>query len=260
MKAVKLLLAFVLILGVVVGALYLTGAMGSDDGSNVKDPETFDKMSKLLEEKWNSVDWNSDLYDEFLMDIEQNENKLGTEYKNTLIDRLNEKAIPKLHAAMMGEFAKSDCDNQTIKDYKIYLDKFLETGRVENTKLSEMTGTYNVYQEALTFCSKSITFNPGNGTTWVPLNTQKQNYITKRNNIKAKPYYKNIENIDKIAKFMNNLEANMNTASRGFKDAVAKKIHDKYKSGVGDFLDVKAKFDKEFGTHSSLQGLVDLYI
>ena len=161
---------------------------------------------------------------------------------------------------MMNEFAKADCDNHTIQDYKIYLDKFLETGRIENTKLSEMTGTYDVYQEAMAFCSKSISFNPGNGTTWVPLNTQKQNYIKKRNNIKAKSYYKNIENIDRIANFMNNLEANLNKASSGFKDAVARKIHNVFKSGGGNFLDVKAKFDKEFGKHSLLEGLVDMYI
>ena len=260
MKALKVLLSFILILAVVVGALYLTGAMGGGDGSKVKDPETFNKLSASLDEKWNSVDWNSELYDDFSIDIQQNERKLGSEGMNTLIDKLNEKAIPKLHAAMISEFAKDDCDNQKIQDYKKYLDKLLETGRTDNNNLKEMTGTYNIYQKAIAFCSKSITFDPGNGTTWVPLKTQKQNYINTRNTIKSDPFYKNIQNIKRIADFMNNLDAKMNTAARGFADAVAKKIYNKYKNGGGNFLDVYNKYCKEFGKSSLLEGLAEMYI
>ena len=67
MKAVKLLLSFILILAVVVGALYLTGAMGGDDSSKVKDPETFNKLSASLDEKWNSIDNYLSLQKEYSM-------------------------------------------------------------------------------------------------------------------------------------------------------------------------------------------------
>ena len=260
MKAVKLLLSFIFIFFLVVGALYLTGAMGGDDSSKVKDPETFNKLSASLDEKWNSIDWNSELYDDFLIDIQQNERKLGSEGMNTLIDKLNEKAIPKLHAAMIGEFAKEDCDNQIIQDYKKYLDKLLETGRTDNDNLKEMSNTYTIYQKAIAFCSKSVVFNSGDGTTWTPLKAQKQNYISTRNNIKSDPYYKNIKNIKRIADFMNNLDAKMNAASSGFANAVAHKIYNKYKNGGGNFLDVYAKYCKEFGKNSLLDGLSEMYI
>ena len=228
MKAIKLLLAFVLILGVVVGALYLTGAMGGDDESGGSDPETFKNLSALIDDEWNSVEWNSDLYNKSLMRIEQNEIKLGTGGMNTLIDQLNERAIPKLHTAMMGEFAKSNCDNNIIQSLYKDLEKLKKTGRTENTKFAEMTGTYNVYQKALNFCSKAISFDPGNGTSWVPLNTQKQNYIQTRGNIQKDPYYKNIQNIKRIADGLNGLDARMNAAAVKFSGAVADRIYNYY--------------------------------
>ena len=259
MKALKLLIAFIVILGMVVGALYLTGAMGGDDETGGADPETFNKLSASLDEKWNSVEWNSDLYDECLISLEQDEHKLGTEGMNTLIDKLNEYAIPKLHTAMMGEFAKANCDNNIIQSLNKDLEKLKKTGRTGNTKFTEMTGTYNVYQKALSFCSKPIAFDPGNGTSWVPLNTQKQNYIQTRNAIKGDPYYKNIQNIKRITDSLNGLDAKINAAAANFSSAVADRIYNYYSKNrnYNAFVNTKKTYNSQFGTNQKLENLDD---
>lgn len=264
MKAIKLLLLFILILGVVVGALFLTGALGVEEEVVRTDPETFNDQRDLLNKEWKNAQWDINLYDRCSARIAQSKDKLNEDDLKTLVDQLNEYAIPKLYTAMMEEFAKPGCDDKIIQSLSKDLTKLKDNapGREnKDTMLITMTGTCKVYQDAISLCTKTISFNPGNGVNWTPLETQKNNYRKQRDNIRSDKYFGNIKNINRITEGLNNLETKMNVASKGFADRVADKILKAFSNGKPGFKDVKARYDREFPSNpsSSLNGLARRY-
>ena len=262
MKAIKLILSFVLILGVIVGALYLTGAIGVEEEVIPSDPETFNDQRELLDKEWKNAQWDINLYDRGTARLAQYKDKLNEDDMKTLVDQLNEYAIPKLYSAMMKEFANPNCDDKTIQSLSKDLTKLKSNAPGRENKdsmLITMTGTYKVYQDAISLCSKSISFNPGNGVTWTPLETQKNSFRNIRNNIRGNKYFGNIKNITRISNGLNNLETKMNVAAKGFGDRVADRIIKAFNRGKNGFWEVENRFRREFPSNTSLNELAQRY-
>ncbi len=265
MKIIKLLLSFILILGIVIGILYLTGSFGDSGTGGGSDPKTFAEQSSLLDDEWQTASWDINLYKKGMIRLRQNEEALGEDGMKTLIDKLNEYAIPKLRNTMMKEFAKTDCNASTIETLYKSLEELKSTtpGREKHEGIVEMSGTYKIYKEAMRLCSAKIAFNPGDGTNWTPLANQKKAYLDKRASIKSDPYYKFIQNITDIKNGLNTLDSRLNAAATNFKNDVAQRIIKKYssrKESADEFFRVKSKFQHEFGSHSSLDNLADQFL
>jgi len=261
MKALKLLGIFVIILAVVLGLLYLTGMVGPSQKGGT-DSDEFKSQSEAIDEEWRDTNWDTSLYKRWYYRLNQDEETLGQDGLSILTDKLNEYAIPKLHAAMLEEFSKPDCNKATIDSLTIGLNMILEKSpeRKDNIQLIELLETKKLYEQALGMVSNgTFTFKTGwDGVDkWTPFSTHKSTLLRKRSDIQSNKYYKNIQNITMISEGLKKLEAKISKSLGSYRLQVENAIYSTYSKSYKDsFVSAKQKFEKQFGKSDKLNRLL----
>lgn len=150
-KIFKLILVFVVVLGVIVCAATLPSLFDGDSGPHIQSGETFSKDIKKIESEWSSLgDWDKELFDKQLMRV--NISKYSSSQKMQLQSCCANAAIQVVNGKILGEWGKADCQHATIKKYlnaiNVICAKNVGAKTNENVKLiRKINGVYDQARE-----------------------------------------------------------------------------------------------------------------
>jgi hypothetical protein len=269
MKAVKLILIFVVILAAVVGALWLIpGGNDTDDSSEDKD-QIVQEQEDNLESKFKDADqWNVALYNNVLSSLTYYKKELGSGY-SSLKYRLNKSSLDRIYDEMLAEFSKANCSRMEIERYHSGL-KMVTTD--DNSLANEdeaklLNATYSLYKTALGVANNiglSVGFNKA-AKSWNNFQAYKQKKLAEKSAVKNSPYFKYISNVNDVNAALNSLDGKLDAARNAFKSSLAQAIIHAYSGGEkskSEFFalgQTRDKYKSEFGDNEALKSFVISY-
>ena len=116
MKALKLIIVFVVILGGVVLAAYLAGG-GPGIGISIGEQSDFDVLKNKISKNWTEKgDWDKETFDKNMQLINQSKNDLDGSAK-TLYDQHYNEAVKIVYDKIIAQWASASCSQAVVNKY-----------------------------------------------------------------------------------------------------------------------------------------------
>lgn len=267
MKALKLILIAIVVLGAVVGLLFLSSGESS---SEIKGDKS--KQMSMLKEKingeWDSTsDWDTGLLERDLDMLKQYSQNLGDGYR-TLVDLTGERASHRLDSVMMGEFAKTDCDPNKIEVYGNGLDLLVAKipSYKNDVEVQKLMGILTLYRNIRKLSKRNLGITPRfkfENDSWVSFASHSQNIIKERNGYKQSDFFQYIAHIEDVKTGLAGVEGRLNSAKAQYKQGLATQIMDAYTPKdaqlASRLTQVQGRFQREFGNYAQLDIFVQNY-
>ena len=167
MKILKLLGIFIVVLGIVIGALYIKSALTDADSDDIKIilPDNVTDQRAEMEDFWNRAeDWDAKHFEAEYSHIQQclHANYIDHAAANQLTSLLCNLVINRMHGLQVGEYHKSDCNIGIVKGYMKGIDAVCQKLSSYNNddRVRQLRNIEKLYDEISTFGRSS--FIPGN--------------------------------------------------------------------------------------------------
>ena len=167
MKILKLLGIFIVVLGIVIGALYIKSALTDADSDDIKIilPDNVTDQRAEMEDFWNRAeDWDSKHFEAEYSHIQQclHANYIDHAAANQLTSLLCNLVINRMHGLQVGEYNKSGCNIGIVKGYMKGIDAVCQKLSSYNNddRVRQLRNIEKLYDEISTFGRSS--FIPGN--------------------------------------------------------------------------------------------------
>ena len=167
MKILKLLGIFIVVLGIVIGALYIKSALTDADSDDIKIilPDNVTDQRAEMEDFWNRAeDWDSKHFEAEYSHIQQclHANYIDHAAANQLTSLLCNLVINRMHGLQVGEYNKSDCNIGIVKGYMKGIDAVCQKLSSYNNddRVRQLRNIEKLYDEISTFGRSSCI--PGN--------------------------------------------------------------------------------------------------
>ena len=269
MKAIKLFLIAVVVVGAIYGLLMLVDGSSRSDSDDGPDKERlFNRLQTEIDENWQDRhSWDASLFEADIDKLQQNKRKLKSRSYNTLLDQLAAYASDLLHQDMMAEFGRPACDSAKIEAYHRDLDYFLSktTGYDNDEEIQTMQQTYSLFNSIMTAASKRYgvepNFNYENGT-WTDFNGYRNRILGERDGYQRNRYFGHIQNAQIVTSALEQITNRMETAKTQFKNKLAQQIisayreHPKTEESSGTLGSVHSQFLSQFGRQNDLYQFV----
>lgn len=269
MKALKLILTFIIILGGFVGAYFIfNGAPGRKPIIPTNDG--LENYRKQIERGWEEAgDWNKEVFEEHSALIDQL-GKTGLDvtplrnFNTTLvINIINDKII--------GEWKSATCKKETIKKYMGAVSTVCskDANAKHNPAIVNINNINIVYNNACKQAQKSIGLNcdfDADAPSWNSYSRYSSRITRETNDILNNSLYKEyLANITAIKKGLDNIPSKLAAGKTSFADRLATEIINHY-NAIPDTLrtreqfnalrSTRGKYDDEFGGNVNLDCLV----
>lgn len=267
MKALKLILIAVVVLGAVVGLLFLSSGESSSEIKGDKNKQMEQLKGKIVQEWASTSEWDTNMLEKDLDMLKQYSKILGDGYR-TLVDLTGERACQRLDSVMMGEFAKSDCDPSKIETYGNGLDILLAKipSYKNDPKVQRMNGTLTLYRNIRKLSRSSMNLAPRfkfDNDSWANFSAHQQRVISERNTYRQSNYYQYISHLDDIKQGLAGVEGRLNAAKVQFKKDLASQIMKAYSPKDAELnsrlKQVHSRYLRELGGNDDLNGFVQNY-
>jgi hypothetical protein len=266
-KALKLILIAIVVLGAVVGLLFLSGG---DASTGIK-PDTSRQIT-LLQEKidseWSATDeWDTSLLTGDLDMLKQYSKDLGDGYR-TLVDHVGIKASERLVKVVNEEFAKTDCDANKIERYSNGLDILLAKipSYKHDAKVQQLQGTVTLYRDIRRLGKGGMLVAPNykfENDSWANFNAYSQRIVSLRNSYRQSPYFQYISHITEVKNSLNGVEGRIGQARKLFKKALTEQIIKAYSPKNPDLAprlhELHSRYVRELGNEGTLDNFVQNY-
>lgn len=267
MKALKLLLAFAVILGVIVGAFWLP-SMIKQEPTLIDIPDgVYSDYSLKFENSWAQVDdWNDSIFKQNNADVK------ALSDQNYQVDELREKntvlAIGIVNKKVFEEWDKANCNSNVVAKYINALNTItsIDSSASSDSLIVRMRQVNATYREALNVANLSIGLSPGfNGSSWNSYanyaNGIKQRRSAVLNNANYRQY---LSNITSIKNGLNALDGKLSSGRNAFYSNLANAIISYYDrkernyDNLGALRSVRNKFNNE-SSSDALNRFVDRF-
>ena len=182
MKALKLMGVFVLIVGIIAGAIYLPNLIDRLDSDRVEtDDVTLKTLVDNIDKEWEIEQrWNKDLYKSHRNLISQYKSDLSEDASKLALDGLDIKASKILWSEIKKEFAKRDCSYKkvlTLQDGANYVKKKSTAPNADMDELQKSVSTYRtIYYFAKSAHKCNVKFDGDRWSTDVKKNRKSAEY------------------------------------------------------------------------------------
>ncbi|MBQ4063515.1 MAG: hypothetical protein IJC92_04475 [Bacteroidaceae bacterium] len=270
MKALKLILTFIIILGGFVGAYFI---FNGGPGGSITGGMPIDKLGnyrKQIERGWEEAgDWNKELFEEYCILIDQlgkwglDVTPLRNFNTSLVVNIINDKII--------GEWKSATCKKQTIKKYMGAVSTVCskDANAKHNPAIENINKINTVYNKACKQAERSIGLSCGfdaDAPSWNSYSNYSNRVTRETNDILNNSIYKEyLANITAIKKGLDNIPSRLATGKKRFADRLATEIIDHY-NAIPDTLRTREelnalrktrdKYDGEFGGDVNLDCLV----
>lgn len=271
MKAIKLILAFLLVVGGLVGVLML---VGSEDAPMRQELATGnDLIAKHYDQytrSWNDADdWDIELFRRNCADV------------SVLSDRYNVKklhdhnvnlAFQTVNSKLFDLWRSPRCTKSDVDKYIAAIDTITayDCNMENNDGVKKIRRIYSAFANADNFVNKGFGLTPrfnGYNSTWNDFNTYRNNQIQQRNAIQADSLYtRYLSNISYIRDGLNQTETKLTEARSKFYAGLSEQIQkyylsiaviDRTQDKLNEFRNCVNRFESESGTTS--QSLTALF-
>ena len=271
MKALKLILTFIIILGGFVGAYFIFNNNGLARHSIIPDDNELENYSKRIERGWEEAgDWDIEVFEIHSAIIDQ----LGAsgmdviplrDYNTTLVvNIINDKII--------GEWKSATCKKQTIKKYMDAVATVCskDSNAKHHPAIENINEINKVYNTACKRAERGIglpcNFN-ADAQSWNSYSDYSNRVTRETNEILNNSLYKEyLANITAIKKGLDNIPSKLAAGKTSFANRLATEIIDHY-NAIPDTLrtreqlkalrSTRRKYDDEFGGNVNLDCLVE---
>lgn len=264
MKAIKLILLFIAVLGCIVGFFFLSGGSG-EGGIEVADADQIQKYRNECKKAWQrNQDWNEETFLKY--------HDLASQSKNTQLKDLNtSKAITITKNKIFAQWHSSDCHHDSIQKYldAIKTIKSKDSNAKNNVSVKEIEKVDSVYQVAYTFVNDDKQYKIYPSLTgsnydfeWTKFSDHskvKKINQQKKDIIENPDYTEHLSNIDEINSGLNDVPNKLKNSEETYYNKLAEKIINKFKSIPSaertleqskKLGDLQYKFDEEFITEN----------
>lgn len=258
-KAVKLILVFVVVMAIVVGAFLLASSENSGSGKGYSMDDVSATYAKEFEDKWKEAnDWDYDLF-------MQNHSTINVLSKDHSVETLRD--LNTLHATMLvhdnliAEWKKSSCSEAKVSRYIHAIDTITKYDRkaASDNNIKELRRINSVYRRALTLARKNIGLQPQFSAPdhWNSFEKYEQSVMAERSSILGNSDYREyLQNITHLHSSLNAIEGKMATAKRQFYEHLADRIKSYYNNctrtedNLRTLSSVRDKYKRESGNEN----------
>lgn len=266
MKAVKLTITFIVILGIIVGAFclfsvpdtaarYGTGATGLDE------------LCGRIENNWRTAgDWEPDTFRHHIELIRLYESDMDA---RVLYNRNTNMADSIIDARVFGEWKKPACRRANIDKYIAALDTIArhDSGNNDNGRVKLIRRVNGTYRQALAVAHRQLGLQPHfNGTGWNSFAAYSQDIKRQRDLVKADTVYtRYLAAITDISEGLNSIDSRLSQARDRFYKSLDGQIHahfaaiphsDRDDNRLRQLIRLRDNFRSEYRDSRSLNDLV----
>lgn len=263
MKAIKLIIIFIVLLGGVAGAFLLL--TDGEEGVLSSPPNTiYQSFSDEIKDDWKQKgDWDEKLFLSHCESVRQ----LGVKYETgTLKDLNTTTAIEIVNRKIFDAWSSASCQKSTIEKYVQAIQVIERENKNAETdvRVKKIRSVYATYCEAYRLAHQSIGLSPSfNGYSWNSYNNYAASVKGKRDHMLANSIYKeHLSGILELKNGLNSIPDKLSAGKTHFYNALADKIISYYSRTRGqldNLRNVKSKFDQEFHKVGKLDRFVDEY-
>lgn len=231
MKAIKLIITFVVLLALVVLAFYIVPR--KVDPPVLLDPpdETLKEMRTLIERDWEQAnDWDEKVFAKHCDKL----NKMKNDYSvGTLVDMNTRLAVETVYKKLMdGEWNSESCREKVVDKYVNALGVIIkaDANAKDNNNVKKLYQVNDVYKKALSVSSIRIGLSPGfDGSSWRSFSAYSDSIEAKKASIESNAIYKeHLSNIREIKNGLANIDGRLSEARIAFYKSLANAITSYY--------------------------------
>lgn len=229
MKAFKLFIIFLILLGAIIGVFFL---IFQDEVIKLPPPtdDTYQTYRDQFEEDWKQKgDWDKDLYLSHCDMV----NQLSTHFEAATLKDLSTKMASELvYIKIFDEWGKSNCNKATVDEYRAAVDVIKEndSNAKEDPNIIKILDVYSTYCSAYNLINKKLSWAPRfSDDDWPNFSTISGSVERERSSIIGNTNYKTyLANISYIKNGLNEIPDRLDNAKHNYYRLLAEKIIDEY--------------------------------
>lgn len=271
MKAIKLLITFVVLLALVVLAFVIVPK--STVSHDLPDPpdETLKEMRTQIEQDWEQAnDWDETVFEKHCDKL----NQMKYDYSvGTLVDLNTRLAVETVHKKLMdGEWKSVSCREKVIDKYVNALGVIIkaDANAKDNNNVKKLYQVNDVYKKALSVSRIRIGLSPGfDGSSWRSFSAYSNSIKAKKASIESNAIYKeHLSNIREIKNGLANIDGRLSEARTTFYKSLAKAITSYYSripssernnSQLRTLRNVRDRYNNEYNNNYNLNYFVSAF-
>ena len=262
MKAIKLVLTFVIILGSVLGAFYLFTNAGG--GTLPPPPDTtYQTFREQFEKDWEQAgDWDEHLFMSHCDLVQQ----LSAQYETATLNDLNTKtATEVVYKKIFDEWNSPSCVKNTIEKYNnaIKVIESKDNNAKTDPNVQKIRNVYAVYISAYSLAHQGIGLTPHfDGSNWNSYSNYSSSITDKRTSMLGNSNYKEyLSNIVDIKNGLNAIPEKLSNGRTRFYDELAIRIisyfsqtpsSERVESELKKLRNVIGDYEREYSSNSRL--------
>ena len=271
MKAIKLLITFVVLLALVYLAFRIVPKPPvSHDLSDPSD-ETLKEMRTQIEQDWEQTnDWDETVFEKHCDKLNQMRNDYSV---GTLVDMNTRLAVETVYKKLMDDEWKSEsCREKVVNKYINALSVIIkaDANAKDNNNVKKLYQVNDVYKKALSVSRIRIGLSHEfNGSSWNSFSEYSKKIKDRRDFINSNIIYKeHLSNIREIKNGLANIDSRLSEARIAFYKSLAKAITSYYSripssernnSQLWTLRKVRDRYNSEYHEHENLNGFVKAF-
>lgn len=271
MKAIKLLITFVVLLALVVLAFVIVPK--STVSHDLPDPpdETLKEVRTQIEQDWEQAnDWDETVFEKHCDKL----NQMKCDYSvGTLVDLNTRLAVETVYKKLMdGEWKSESCREKVVDKYINALGVIIkaDANAKDNNNVKKLYQVNGVYKKALSVSRIRIGLSPGfDGSSWNSFSKYSKNIKDRRDSINSNTIYKeHLSNIREIKNGLANIDSRLSEARKDFYISLANAITSYYSripssernnSQLRTLRNVRDRYNSEYHENKNLNGFVKAF-
>lgn len=271
MKAIKLLITFVVLLALVVLAFIIVPK--STVSHDLPDPpdETLKEVRTQIEQDWEQAnDWDETVFAKHCDKLNQMRNDYSV---GTLVDLNTRLAVEAVYKKLMdGEWNSESCKEKVVDKYINALGVIIkaDANAKDNNNVKKLYQVNNVYKKALSVSRIRIGLSPGfDGSSWRSFSAYSNSIKAKKASIESNAIYKeHLSNIREIKNGLANIDGRLSKARKDFYKSLADAITSYYSripssernnSQLQTLRNVRDRYNNEYSNNYNLNYFVSAF-
>ena len=271
MKAIKLLITFVVLLALVV--LVFVIVPKPPVSHDLPDPpdETLKEMRTQIEQDWEQAnDWDDAVFEKHCDKLNQMRNDYSV---GTLVNMNTRLAVETVYKKLMdGEWKSESCREKVVDKYINAIGVIIkaDANAKDNNNVKKLYQVNDVYKKALSVSRIEIGLSPKfNGSSWNSFSEYSKNIKDRKNSINSNTIYKeHLSNIREIKNGLANIDSRLSEARIAFYKSLANAIISHYSrisssernnSQLKTLRIVRDRYNNEYSTSNKLNNFVSAF-
>lgn len=269
MKAIKLILVFIVVLGGVVLAFYYSTRADIIESNAISD-SSLQQYREQFEKDWESAgDWNKDIFMRHCDLIKQ----LSTTNEIESLNDLNTStAVEVIYKRIFNEWGKKNCSKNKIDKYIAAISTIEDSDNraSSNPNIKLIKEVNYVFTKAYKFSHQKFGLVPQfDGSNWNSYTVYSSGIESqKRKILEDVNYKKYLSNIYEISYALDNVTLRLSEGRKKFYNTLALEIIESYnvklntertRADLNSLRNIISKYENEYGSNTSLSSFVSSY-